>query len=326
MAFVASKIGNAIDHLLYDEDRPATPAILRTRAVQGGVLLDGFDTPEEHFERRDAILAVIKELDLKGEHGLRAAGLEMRLLCCAKHSAQPVKPLSLEKPLEEDTPEHDDSSVSDIESSLAESNHVECTEQQQQQQHYCCLDCVTRLFHHQTNTLIGHLNRRSFISDGEMYDEVSRFCMGYAQKIMIRDGDLQWVQIKDDIQALVSRTHPAATGRHTDDTKPTLLVVTGKGKVRAGIFSSQYIQTTGLEPNTALFIVREAKKRNMNIIMLDPNRRGEREAYAVVKKSIKKLFGHIMDQQQQHGGQQYPLFIKLHSAAGSHVVRYLMDY
>ena len=102
--------------------------------------------------------------------------------------------------------------------------------------------------------------------------------------------------------------------------------MTGKGKVRAGIFSSQYIQTTGLEPNTALFIVREAKKRNMNIIMLDPNRRGEREAYAVVKKSIKKLFGHIMDQQQQHGGQQYPLFIKLHSAAGSHVVRYLMDY
>ena len=349
VSFVASKIGNAIDHLFYvEENRHASSAAppassninIRTRTVQGGVLLDGCDTPEEHFERHDAILAVIKELNLKGEHGLRAAGLEMRLVCCVKHAAQPVKP-PLEKPplppLEEDTPEHDDSSVSDIESSLAESNHVvESSTEEEQQLDCCCPDCVTRLFHHQTNTLIGHLNRRSFISDGEMYDEVSRFCMEYAQEIMIREGDLQWVQIEDDIQALVSRTHPAATTGSDDadddmtsNKKPTLLIVTGKGKVRAGIFSRQHIQTTGLEPSTALFVIREAKKRNMNIIMLDPNCRGEREAYAVVQKSMQKLFGHIIiDQQQQENGgqQQYPLFIQLHSAAGSHVVRYLIDY
>jgi hypothetical protein len=316
-----ANIGSAVEKIIFvEESKPPTP---RPRTVRGGVLLHGCDSPEEHFEQLDYILGSINELELSGEEGLRAVGLELRHVCCEKHATKiTVTKEAQETPKEEDaTREHDDSSVSGM-SQVGEPSIDE--------EHQHCDACVTRLVHKQTDTLIDHFNRKRFVIDGPMYDEVARFCMEYAHESMIEEGDLKWVQIDKDergaINALVSSTHPAAGG--TEASRPTLLVVTGKGKVRAGIFSRQHIQTTGLEPSTALFVIREAKKRNMNIIMLDPNARGEREAYAIIQKSMAKLFAHIENPAKGENTEasKHPLFVQAHSAAGSHVVRYLLDF
>lgn len=321
VSHAVTKIGTVVESIMFVEE--AAPVIPK-RTVRGGVLLHGCDTPEEHFERLDYVLGIIKELDLTGEEGLRAAGLELRYIRCDQHATKEPMLLQEGKEGAEDAPEHDESSVSDM-SQVGESS---VDAQEASPEH--CDDCVTRLVHKQTDTLVDHSNRKTFVSDGPMYDEISRFCMEYAHEKMIEEGDLKWVQISDDddrggktINALVSSTHLAAGG--TEGSRPTLLVVTGKGKVRAGIFSRQHIQTTGLEPSTALFVIREAKKRNMNVIMLDPNIRGEREAYVVVQKSMAKLFEHI-ENPSSDDETRYPLFVQAHSAAGSHVVRYLMDH
>lgn len=317
---VASKIGHIVEHILY-EDEPKEP-VIRPRTVRGGVLLHGCDTPEEHFEIHDAMLGILDELQLKGQEGLQVMGLELRHVACLEHCSQADSCSKVEADAvkEEAPPDHDDSSVSDA-SQLGESTHTATV------QHHCD-DCVTRLFHKQSNVMIEDHNRKQFVSDGTMYDAVARLCMECAHETMVEEGNMQWVEIdggdekKGPIHALVSSTHPAAGG--SDLTRPTLLVVTGKGKVRAGIFSRQHIITTGIEPSTGLFIIREAKKRNMNVVMLDPNVLGEREAYDVIEKSMTKIFSHI-----EQGGDEtteYPLFVQAHSAAGSHVVRYLLDY
>ena len=285
---IASKIQEAFDRLLFVDAtaRVDEPVISRERRIPGGVMLEGCQTKEEHFKRHDSIMEAIQQL--KGEQGLRAANFEMRCVPCDDHAAQ-------------------------MGSSVAPATATATAAVAP-----CCERCMTRLFCN--DTLVDATNRRRFVSDGKMYDEISRLCMEHAQHIMIAEADLEWKFIDSEIQALVSKT--------IDWSRPTLLFVTGKGKVRAGIFSRQHILTTGMEPSTAISFVREAKRRDMNIVMLDPNCRGEREAYSVVERSMSHVFSHLKqdcngdnDSDFQHG----PLFFQVHSASGAHVVCSLMD-
>jgi hypothetical protein len=58
--------------------------------------------------------------------------------------------------------------------------------------------------------------------------------------------------------------------------------------------------------------------------MLDPNVRGERQAFSVIDQSMRKLFGYILESSDQEQ-EEYPLLIQAHSMAGSYVVRHLLD-
>ena len=76
--------------------------------------------------------------------------------------------------------------------------------------------------------------------------------------------------------------------------KKTLIIVTGKGKVRAGIFSRQLL-CSGMEASTALPMAIEAKKRGMKIFILDPNVRGDRNVMATFEQPMHALFGGIIN-------------------------------
>lgn len=109
----------------------------------------------------------------------------------------------------------------------------------------------------------------------------------------------------------------------------TLLITTGKGKVRAGIFSRQHLLISGIESSTALPIIRDAKRRNMSVAVLDPNARGDRYGMSTYEQSMKVLFGSASPQNnstlqrsQSHIGTG-PIYILAHSASGSQLTRYL---
>jgi len=202
-----------------------------------------------------------------------------------------------------------------------------------------CPDCFTRLFHIESNVLISEDNLNRFIANGSMYDEIARLCQEHAQEMMIEEGDLSWQTICDDctkgnpVRAIVDKDHSKRPG-------PILLVITGKGKVRAGIFSRRHILTNGIECSTALPMVREAKRRKMKVAILDPNARGDREGMLTFEASVRALFGHKewnRDGQSPEGHgphtsehfnpyrHESPMYILAHSSAGGQLVRYLMD-
>ena len=201
-----------------------------------------------------------------------------------------------------------------------------------------CFECECRLFHVESNTMITGENLLNFIAYGDMYDEICRMCQEYAQDQMVDEGGLIWATICEDsgkgnpIRALVDEDHSERPG-------PILLVITGKGKVRAGIFSRQHLMTTGIEASTALPMVREAKRRGMKVAMIDPNARGEREGMSTFEMSVRALFGHTdwnkegaEDKQGPFTSAYFnpylhdcPLYVLAHSAAGGQLCRYLLD-
>merc|ERR1711915_1115826 len=98
---------------------------------------------------------------------------------------------------------------------------------------------------------------------------------------MIKAGSLKWVTVCENgepIRVLMDSDHvcDSTTASSSNKEVPTLLITTGKGKVRAGIFSRRHLMTTGMEASTALSMVKEAKSRGMRVIIVDPNARGER--------------------------------------------------
>ena len=242
-----------------------------------------------------------------------------------------------------------------------------------------CTDCVTRLYHIPSETPVDNDNRKSYIADGKMYDAVANLCQAAAQEIMAEACDLVWVTIcdgkggglrlqsereqtssqstprpnsieewprdkdgniimKDPIKALVSKNiETDATQSHD-----TFLVATGKGKVRAGIFSRHHLMTTGLEPSTALPFLYEARERGMNCVVIDPNARGDREGMDTFEVSIRGLFEEqfeLVDEEDNDEsstecdmGAIIPandvdgsIYVLAHSAAGGQLVRYLLD-
>ena len=114
----------------------------------------------------------------------------------------------------------------------------------------------------------------------------------------------------------------------------SLLITTGKGKVRAGIFSRKHLLVTSIESSTALPMIRDARQRGVGIIIIDPNARGDRNGMVTYEQSMRVLFGHTnraneegeksIKEAQEAKNLQGSLYILAHSASGSQLSRYLM--
>jgi len=279
--------------------QPPTPAV--TPKVKGGVLLRGCIDDDEHKMVVRQSIAIMKEM--RGEEGLRAVGFEYR-----------------------DVPVDSDATSSSNDDDGNDYGHMidpsEATE------------TMARLFHAESNTAITLRNRKEFIADGDMYDQVARLCQEYAQEVMIKEGDLEWVTVCDagnnpePIRALVSKS--LSKNEEILDKEPTLLIATGKGKVRAGIFSRQHLITSGMECSTALPIVREAQKRKMNCVLLDPNVHGDRLGMATFEKSMARIFRRWESDEVVASADKPPLanrdlYVLSHSQSGAQFARYLLD-
>jgi len=232
-------------------------------------------------------------------------------------------------------------------------------------EHSICQECASRLYHMDSNTQINSENRKLFIADGDMYDAMAKLCQEAAHEVMQKRERMVWVTLcppeEDDvshplkcepIRALVNQEHPAAQATRDDVTKgkvenynarPTLLIVTGKGKVRAGIFSRQHIIVSGMESSTALPLIQAARLRKLNIVLLDPNVHGDALGLSTFEKSMAKIFhpwesdSSSKENNQQANEPHDPtiatsieqscrdLFILSHSASGAQLARYLLE-
>jgi hypothetical protein len=336
----------------------ARPTALDRRGPKPRQLLRGCATAVEHYDHIDAILEKTREL--RGRRGLEAAGFRYQFVRCPQHATG-------------NDDQHDDTGGSGEEAS--------------------CPACVTRLhcrYGRQGRSIaINPTNRSRYIADGIMYEEVARLCQEYAQDRMAQEGDLVWVTVCDDeglgetIRCLVPRGHrlhddneggccaeeeekdrppPQAVDDHSDypplmASSPILLITTGKGKVRAGIFSRQHLMTTALEPATALPVVREARKRGIRCVIPDPNCRGDRHGMETYRRSMSRVFEQVdaFDDENDGSGdisqmganegvtdsqrsgvsassiescscQGVPIYVLAHSASGAQFVRYLRDH
>jgi len=128
---------------------------------------------------------------------------------------------------------------------------------------------------------------------------------------------------------------PQEIGLLHEETKPIFVISTGRGKVRAGIFSRRLLMTAGMGPATAYPFVKEAWKRNMHLILIDPNAHGERFGFTVFKRTWRWFFPPIPDQgyTSMHSlrGKSVPrhflspIYVLAHSMAGSQLVRSLHE-
>ncbi len=299
------------------------------------VLLDNCSSVQEHYARLQSVLSMAK--DRRSIDGLRAVGFDYIFVPCDKHreehekeSANTTCTHTLEAKLKKRLMENTD----DI-----------------------CMQCGTRLFFMETNTPITMENRQRYIADGPMYDTVVRMCQEYAQDLMQHAGSLAWVSVCEDerkgnpIRMLVDYDYPIHRGRcarqataneyHASSqcTKPTLLITTGNGKVRGGIFSRQHLLVSSIESSTALPMVLDAKRRNLRIAILDPNARGDRNAMDTYEQSMEVLFGpspsssssnninkcNPSDTHEADKNKEGDLYILAHSASGAQLTRYIQS-
>lgn len=128
---------------------------------------------------------------------------------------------------------------------------------------------------------------------------------------------------KPPTRALVSRyiANPidGAEEEGKEVERPILVITTGRGKVRAGIFSRRHLMITGMGPATALPLVKEARKRNMHMILVDPNVHGERFGFDVFKRTWNFFF----PLPEKTSCCNAPVCVLAHSMAGSQLVRCL---
>jgi len=172
---------------------------------------------------------------------------------------------------------------------------------------------------------------------------VAAACTEYAQSILVRETRLEWVPViddGDDVQALVSRSILVANQEEERNDpndnnnnptqvlrkpKPVLLVITGKGMVRAGIFSRRLLITMGIEAATALPFLREAVRRDMDLVVLDPNARGDRRGMEVTTTSLETLFLHPTNGRRRSLAAHRDVYVLAHSMAGAQLTRFLID-
>lgn len=339
-----SKFDKKIRDQLRKISRSRTPPKSRdTYKVHTNVtLLWGTTTSQDHFET--IALFVTKARGLKGIQGLRELGFDYRN--DAEKNSDSDKSgtvinlyeLDQESDLEagiyDTTIKANNNEIRASESTPSLTSASEDSENQSRASH--CLHHNAHLYHIRSNTFITEKNRKQFVADGEMYEQIARLCQEVAHDIMISEGDLEWVTICNDeklgtdpIRALVSKREfdgEKKINKSGDNLiNQTLLIITGKGKVRAGIFSRQHLITTGLEESTAIQFVREANKRNMNVIMLDPNARGDRHGMTTFEKSMNALFSSDLDSSPNHNITPDSIYVLAHSQGGAQLVRYLME-
>lgn len=288
--------------------------------VRGGVLLRGCTDDNEHRRVVRQSVTIMKELN--GKEGLQAMGFEYRT----------VSVESISERIEGKYESKQQSEVPGLTETDEDASFMPPSSDSERSQEQS--EVMSRLFHAESNILITTKNRKDFIADGDMYDQVARLCQEYAQEIMIEDGDLEWVSVceagnnPEPIRALVSTA--LTKNEDTMAKTPTLLIATGKGKVRAGVFSRQHLLTTGMECATAVPIVREAKKRGMNCILLDPNVHGDRLGMATFEKSMAHIFEKLESDEDTTSPDRPPLaqrdlFVLSHSQSGAQFARYLLN-
>ncbi|GKY96061.1 hypothetical protein MPSEU_000566300 [Mayamaea pseudoterrestris] len=212
-----------------------------------------------------------------------------------------------------------------------------------------CMLCMRRLYHIATDTLVTLANRKVFIADGNMYESVARLCQENAIDAMCHEAKLEWldVDIRDangpggsqdeNLRVLVNATHPCLHLQASDDGardamagRPSLLIATGRGKVRAGVFSREHLMGSGMELATALPMVREAMRRNMNVIIVDHNVCGEVNGFANFKKTMDAIANRLAEgttgmELSDQGLSYHALYVVAHSASGGHLCRYLLE-
>ena len=336
------RISNATLHIAH-KSKPSKvvdtrPTAADRRGAKPRVLLAGCANSEEHFGRVDTVMGMTR--GLRGKKGLEAVGFEYLMTSCSADQPEGVEI---------------GGGASKNASTFGPSEFP---------------TCVTRLHFRpspaESPILICSSNRNKFISDSTMYDEIARLCQEYAQDVMAEEGDLVWVTVCDDnslgepVRCLVPRGHnlcqpggqantsapdPDSIGHPSGESSPLLLISTGNGKVRAGIFSRAHLMTTGLEPSTALPMVREAKSRGMRCVIPDPNIRGDRNGMETYRRSVGVVFDGL-DLRRKSGGTSVgdathdseqamtsdcscgrsPVYVLAHSASGSHFVRHLRDH
>lgn len=209
-----------------------------------------------------------------------------------------------------------------------------------------------QLYHIATDTRVSSRNVRMYIPDC-LFDEIARCCQDIAQDILIQEGSLERLMVRNDdgtrVAALVDedfclRHHSSRiseceenksldTCSATEDgetVRPTLLVINGRGHSRAGIFSRKQLMVSGIEAATALNAVDECRKRRMRVILMDHLSPGVEEEMSVFESSLDAIFGGNEDDrwhspssipQDSHG----PIYIWAHSASGGKLVRSLLD-
>ena len=324
-----------VSQILQDDcDGYQNPTQLHFRSTPR-VLLHGCETLDQHFCKLDCLIDDAKKHH--GLEGLQRLGLEFRFV---PHPAD------------------DDDSGSDTESDESGQEEVQGSTRL-----FCRISQYARAMELEQSggtldrdaIMVTSSNRREFIADGEMFEQVARLCQEYAQDCMIDAGSLKWVTICENgepIRVLIDSDHVCNSNTASNNEVPTLLITTGKGKVRAGIFSRRHLMTTGMEASTALPMVMEAKRRGMRVILVDPNARGERMGMTTYEKSLDHIFfqtNHMgattttnnnnnlssepsnnieslnKEEEEKRKYKLGPLYILAHSASGAQLVRYLLD-
>jgi hypothetical protein len=359
---VVRKTSHAVTRVLQDfwfHPRPCETTLPHCArpTVRGGVMLYGCTSPDEHYTKLKSLLETIASLH--GAEGLQVLDLEYRMVPCAEHRvvtvdsdddendsdsmgglmiSASVGPL-LPSPSQLDfttmgiTESLRSNATTDLLLDAAEVDLLTAAPHMVFDVHHCHL-CAHRLFHTPTNTLIDMDNRKRFVADGDMFDEVTRLCQEYAYDIFCQETHLEWITIEETpgkipIRALVSACHPVLfPDCPHPNMAPTLLIVTGRGKVRAGMFSRQHMLCSGIESSTALPMIREAVARGLNIVMVDPNAHGDRFGFDVFAKSMKHLFAYMNKDCSEYADVPpvvSDLYILSHSASGGQLARYWID-
>jgi hypothetical protein len=171
---------------------------------------------------------------------------------------------------------------------------------------------MTRLFHVESGVMITPNNRKQYIPDGSIFDEVGTHCQEIAQERIQNEYGLHFVTLfsheGEPVQALVSQDY------NEDSDSPVLVVIAGKGKSRAGVLSMKQLMLSGTEQGSAMFHIQQARTRGLDAILLDPNARGKGEGAVLVRSSLDHL-----DWSKKN------VYILAHSAAGGYLVRYLLE-
>ncbi len=303
-----------------NHDRPK-PKPNRQRCAS--VFLRGCETDDQHKLRKKLLIELLRPLH--GKEGLEACGLEYRQVTIGE-DGKLVRDAVVVEPTTHSTTYHTEEKK---EEHLLVRPPTSTPRRNQKPPPVIRHMDMTRLFDKESNTMITAANRKEFIADGAMYDIVCRLAMEYSQEIMIQDGDLEWVTIENPtegqaipIRALVSRG--ILSDKNRLDTEATLLVITGKGHVRAGIFSRQHLLVSGLECSSSVQFVHEARQRKMNLIILDPNAHGDRCAMKTFEKSMAHLFQTWETSDKMKTQAPPNLYVLSHSQSGAQFVRYLL--
>jgi len=185
------------------------------------------------------------------------------------------------------------------------------------------LDQPISLLHAKSKTIVTAKNWRTFIHDGTHYEEVARCAMEFCQETMKKDFDL--VPYDNNFVDPLNLCSGTLLSRDIEKYEKVLVILPGKGKVRAGIFGRQLLMVHSLQTGSAIPFLQRASSKNFGIILLDPNVKIDKSTFVSTKLGYENV-------QQQWSAvvvntfpkDKFPnLFILAHSQAGAQIVRCL---